>query len=285
MIKNCVYYMREYKMDYNTAQAWLMFFIVTAILSIIGYYTEKKRKNDEKKEKIKQATFTRENSENIDKFLNEISSFKKENNFSYEKALTIQNKQHNYLRWYYWTNKSSLFSVPFLGENKRYFYFYDNNNDLRKNQTNYILFQLREFGASLKPSYVPINYNEFDKIRGVKIALKDIVYFTEKGEIIKNSSVSGGGSSLGGAIVGGVLAGGLGAIIGSRKKINSEVVTTDNREVYLVYYEGKTITKKKFGYEMLEVFDKLIPEKNYEFIQLQSLNSNLNKSKNKKKSK
>jgi hypothetical protein len=244
---------------------FIIFFVIAGYLASEAY----------KETELKQETFKRENSENIDKFLNEISSFKEENNFSKESVFLKYDRAY----WYFWRNKSSLLSVHFLGESA-------NTNNLRKDQTDYIWGDLRGFVKySTHLRYEPINYNEFDKFRGIKIPLKDIVYFTEKGEIIQNTSVSGGGSSLGGAIVGGVLAGGLGAIIGSRKKINSEVVTTDNREVFLVYYEGKTITKKKFGYEMLEVFDKLIPEKNYEFIQLQSLSSNLNKSKNKKKSK
>jgi hypothetical protein len=224
----------------------------------------------------KKDSYILKNSEKVEKFLSEISSFKKENNFSYERALKIKDK-NTYYDWFFWTNDLSLCSAHSLGEK--------DTNNLHNFQINYLWNTLRNFERNGNNAFFPLNYNEFDKFRGIKIPLKDIVYFTEKGEIIQNTSVSGGGSSLGGAIVGGVLAGGLGAIIGSRKKINSEVVTTDNREVYLVYYEGKTITKKKFGYEMLEVFDKLIPEKNYEFIQLQSLNSNLNKSKNKKKSK
>jgi hypothetical protein len=253
-------------MDY-----FIGFLLLIMFIAIGGYLSSEA----DKKTKFKQETFKRENSENIDKFLNEISSFKEENSFSKETKYVMNNEV-----WYFWTNKSSLLSVHYLGEQ-------DNTHNLRKAQTDYLWTYLRGFMAYSTDSarYVPINYNEFDKFRGIKIPLKDIVYFTEKGEVIQNTSVSGGGSSLGGAIVGGVLAGGLGAIIGSRKKINSEVVTTDNREVYLVYYEGKTITKKKFGYKMLEVFDKLIPEKNYEFIQLQSLNSNLNKSKNRKKNK
>jgi hypothetical protein len=255
-------------MDY-----FIYFWLFIIFFVIVGYLGSEA----DKKTKLKQETFKRENSENIDKFLNEISSFKEENSFSNESVLKIKDF---YEVWYFWTNKSSLLSVHYLGEQ-------DNTNNLRKAQTDYLWTYLRGFmpASTNSARYVPINYNEFDKFRGIKIPLKDIVYFTEKGEVIQNTSVSGGGSSLGGAIVGGVLAGGLGAIIGSRKKINSEVVTTDNREVYLVYYEGKTITKKKFGYKMLEVFDKLIPEKNYEFIQLQSLNSNLNKSKNRKKNK
>ena len=73
--------------------------------------------------------------------------------------------------------------------------------------------------------------------------LDKIVYFREIGDVqytteISGGKVTGGGSSIGGAVVGGLLAGDAGAIIGSRKKIESEGITTnvvehDSRQVVL----------------------------------------------------
>lgn len=76
-----------------------------------------------------------------------------------------------------------------------------------------------------------------------QITLKDIEYFISQGEIYRETRISGGGgggSSLGGAVIGGVIAGEAGAIIGSRKAgtpITSRLVTHDEREVILYYYD------------------------------------------------
>lgn len=102
--------------------------------------------------------------------------------------------------------------------------------------------------------------------------LDKIVYFREIGDVqytteISGGKVTGGGSSIGGAVVGGLLAGDAGAIIGSRKKIESEGITTnvvehDSRQVVLKLTDNEL----RFDIEIYDVFMDLIPEKEYTYI-------------------
>lgn len=102
--------------------------------------------------------------------------------------------------------------------------------------------------------------------------LDKIVYFREIGDVqytteISGGKVTGGGSSIGGAVVGGLLAGDAGAIIGSRKKIESEGITTnvvehDSRQVVLKLTDNEL----RFDIEIYDVFMHLIPEKEYTYI-------------------
>jgi hypothetical protein len=107
-------------------------------------------------------------------------------------------------------------------------------------------------------NYVPIK----------RILLTDIVCYLTEGQLTYAQNVSGGGTSLGGAVVGGILAGGVGAIIGSRKKIESEVEEIDDRKIVLIYKENGKVIKKFFDYIFKNVFDTLIPEKDYQTISL-----------------
>lgn len=107
----------------------------------------------------------------------------------------------------------------------------------------------------------------------------DVVFFQKVGDVQYISNVSGGevkasggGSSLAGAIVGGAIAGGVGAVIGSRKpvKIESNGVTTtveeiDTRETVL---RLKGEEKRFKGWEMYDMFMKVMPEKEYNYLQI-----------------
>ena len=58
-------------------------------------------------------------------------------------------------------------------------------------------------------------------IRVLSIPIKDIEYFKVKGEVFRETKISGGGgggSSIKGAVAGSLIAGDTGAVIGSRKK-------------------------------------------------------------------
>jgi hypothetical protein len=100
-----------------------------------------------------------------------------------------------------------------------------------------------------------------------KLFLDDIEYFQINGDIVRTEKISGGGTSIGGAVVGAVVAGGVGAVIGSRKKIESETVTTDNRFILLVYKKNGKLTKEKFDFTKYNrVFEELIPEKEYSYV-------------------
>ncbi len=104
------------------------------------------------------------------------------------------------------------------------------------------------------------------------IPVSRIEYFAKKGEIFRETKISGGGgggSSIGGAVAGGILAGGTGAVIGSRKKVNeikSELVTHDTRETFLNYYDGSEKHSLFFDIGAYEIFNDLIPEKAYDIV-------------------
>jgi hypothetical protein len=66
----------------------------------------------------------------------------------------------------------------------------------------------------------------------ISIDLRNINYFTQKGDFYTETSISGGGGggrSVKGAVIGGIIAGGAGAVIGSRKK--TEPIKTENHVV------------------------------------------------------
>ncbi len=112
------------------------------------------------------------------------------------------------------------------------------------------------------------------------IPIRDIFYFQEKGEIGYSTDVAGGGSkgvSYGGAVIGGLLFGGAGAVVGAMsgnkvEEIKSKSVKHDNRYVVIRYKDasGKTV-ERKAPYEYFDVFNKLIPEKEYSYIQLNTV--------------
>lgn len=103
------------------------------------------------------------------------------------------------------------------------------------------------------------------------IALKDIEYYTTRGEVTKHTQISGGGGTTGGtsikgAIIGGVIAGPAGAIIGSRKKakiepIQSKIITQDDRETFLNFFADGTKHSMFFSYGSYNSLYKLIPQK------------------------
>lgn len=105
------------------------------------------------------------------------------------------------------------------------------------------------------------------------IPIKDIEYFTIRGEVgnetrITGGQISGGGSSVKGAVVGGILAGGAGAIIGSRKpikneSIKSETIMKDNRETFLNFFIDGIKYSMFFNYKGYLLLQTIIPEKNY----------------------
>lgn len=110
----------------------------------------------------------------------------------------------------------------------------------------------------------------------IEIPLKDIEYYDVRGEVHRETKISGGetvggGTSIGGAIAGGLIAGEAGAIIGSRKKVKSQpivskTITHDERETFLNFFindKGYTIFFDSKAYNSL--FD-IIPNKSYTSI-------------------
>ncbi|MDE6435851.1 MAG: SHOCT domain-containing protein [Lachnospiraceae bacterium] len=94
------------------------------------------------------------------------------------------------------------------------------------------------------------------------IPIDKILYFEEIGELRKYTTVSGGGSSLKGALLGYVLADDIGALIGSRKPIETKIVSEDDRKIELIYKNDKNeIVNLEFTHDAYEVFKKVIPLK------------------------
>lgn len=103
-----------------------------------------------------------------------------------------------------------------------------------------------------------------------EIPINDIIYFEEKGSISYTSHTYGGGSSATGAMIGGVLAGDAGAVVGSRKSIQTSTIEHDTRETILKLKNGI----EKYPYKFYDFFCKLIPFKEFKTIQAQNLLAN-----------
>ncbi|EPR10034.1 SHOCT domain-containing protein [Ruminiclostridium papyrosolvens] len=98
----------------------------------------------------------------------------------------------------------------------------------------------------------------------------------------ENKITGGGdGSSIGGVVVGGVIAGGAGAVIGSRKKtdpIKSELITYDNRETFLNFFEDNKVKHSlSFNYKDFDILNQLIPGKDYSIVNAIQTNAILTK--------
>lgn len=98
------------------------------------------------------------------------------------------------------------------------------------------------------------------KLRSVSI--DSILYFEEIGELRKYTTISGGGTSLKGALLGYALADDVGAIIGSREPITTNVVSEDDRRVELIYKnQDDQIENLEFEHDAYDVFKRLMPLK------------------------
>ncbi|HDK7157800.1 TPA: SHOCT domain-containing protein [Clostridium botulinum] len=98
-----------------------------------------------------------------------------------------------------------------------------------------------------------IAQKNFDKIQ---IPINRIIYFTRIGDCY--TSTHGGGSRLGGAVAGAVIAGETGAMIGSRKKVETKLV---DKRITILKVLDKNEKIIKFKSEDYDAFLKLIPEK------------------------
>lgn len=121
------------------------------------------------------------------------------------------------------------------------------------------LFPIREYYES---HISAVSRPEITDLKLRSISVEDILYFEEIGELRKYTKVSGGGTSLKGALTGYIIAGDVGAIIGSREPIKTQVVSEDDRIVELIYknYNGE-IVNLEFTHDAYAVLKKVIPEK------------------------
>lgn len=104
---------------------------------------------------------------------------------------------------------------------------------------------------------------------GMKIKVSDIKYYRIVGDKYITTEVTGGGgggSSIKGAIIGGIIAGEAGAIIGSRKSIESvkSSSTVHDKQTVLIYSSDSSIILK-FNSKVYDVLLDLLPEKEYEY--------------------
>ena len=113
---------------------------------------------------------------------------------------------------------------------------------------------------------------DISELKLKSIPIDSILYFEEVGELRKYTKVSGGGSSLKGALLGYAIAEDVGAIIGSRESIKTDVVSEDDRRIELIYKNLKgQIENLEFKHDAYNVFKKLIPLK--ELRKIVSLNT------------
>lgn len=113
---------------------------------------------------------------------------------------------------------------------------------------------------------------DISELKLKSIPIDSILYFEEVGELRKYTTISGGGSSLKGALLGYAIADDVGAIIGSREPITTNVVSEDDRRVELIYRdENNEVTNLEFMHDAYDVFKKLIPLK--ELRKIASLNT------------
>ena len=96
----------------------------------------------------------------------------------------------------------------------------------------------------------------------VQISVDNILYFEELGELRKYAKVTGGGSSLKGAMLGYALAGNVGAVIGSRESIKTELISEDERRVELIYRnQNGEIENLEFTHDSYGVLKELLSHK------------------------
>lgn len=191
------------------------------------------------------------------KLKKEVEDFKIKNNFNDKDCITVGNSEDFYDELW-WVNGGNLISIRDDGSYENL--VYDGDDEIYSNL-------VRE------------KKNQFPLLER-KIELNKIKYYKVDGQKRYETKIKGGGSSIGGALVGGAIAGDVGAIIGSRKKIESEEVEHDERKIVLVYEKKDKLINEKFVYsDYFDVFEKLIPEKNYELLLLQTSNKRERKTK------
>ncbi len=115
----------------------------------------------------------------------------------------------------------------------------------------------------------------------ISISVDSILYFEEVGELRKHTKVSGGGTSLKGALVGYAIAGDIGALIGSRSSIETEIVSEDDRRIELIYKnQDENICNLEFTHDAYHVLKKLIPSKEFRRIIRSNMSQEANESNN-----
>lgn len=232
----------------------LILFIILIIISIILYIISTKQQPHNKK---KVSRFENKFEQIHDNLIKEA----KDNYNNIYNRISSNNEPINCNKTLYWIKDNIFYSIIQRDA-------YINNIEKKLVQQKYNVVY------NSKIPEINFTYDE--------IPVNNIKYFTKEGDIQNNTVVSGGGGgglSISGAIVGGLIAGEAGAIIGGRKKIEeikSEIVKNDNRKTILKYYENNHIISKEYDYQAFNVFEKLIPNKEYNIVIQDEIQKNTN---------
>lgn len=277
----------------------LLFYLIGAPL-----YMSAEKNNKEKIENI-YLDFLNSNKEFIEKFISEESNFRENYDFENSEFITSHRFPSRYIdrqKGKVWRNDNTLcfmtdaeisylsftpeltfvpFGVisnkPFNYERFIFFIILANvlkDYGLNKNGKYPLYFtEGKLIDDHLQKKFEEINQkklvNSFiSNLKSFALNIDKIKFFTTEGSIQRFSKVEGGGSSVGGAIIGGLVAGDAGAIIGSRKEITTSIETIDSRKVWLLIEEDSKVKKIEFDYEFYDIFNRLIPEKEYSYVSL-----------------
>lgn len=134
----------------------------------------------------------------------------------------------------------------------------------------------------------------FDLFHVKKICcIENIIYFRKQGEIQYTTNISGGGGkgggvNVGGAVAGGILFGAAGAIVGAQAgtetfidPVESTTVKHDTRKTIFQYNdENQKIVTIEWPIDFFALLMKVIPEKEYDYLQLHKKNEPTNASNN-----
>lgn len=201
-----------------------------------------------------------------------------------ERKLDIQ---ENFTRlkndqWSIFQNKvNANFVYPILEKNSHVCATKYNNNLVLVENRNPVLNLNNDFSIeNYKDTLEQISQLDIEKIFAISvIPLENIVSYQSTGYVEHATRVSGGGGYGGGvnkkgAIVGGLLFGGAGAIVGSQigteffiNPITSNIIEYDYRKTMLNLKNAQgQVEIKELPYYYAEVFQKVIPEKEFNFL-------------------
>ena len=199
----------------------------------------------------------------VEDYIEKVTTIMKTFDFNENNCAKYETLEHIYDSKLYWVDEGYLVSIP------TFFFYQGVHKRSNKFSTRDVLDAFyRAFRISENPNLI-LDSNHFKRYLPEVIQIDKIHYYSSEGDVSYVTEVTGGGSSLRGAILGGMLAGEVGAIIGSRGTVTSSTREIDNRKVILVYeYKGKLV-KEKLDNEYSVVFDKLIPEKDINYVMAQ----------------
>lgn len=102
--------------------------------------------------------------------------------------------------------------------------------------------------------------------------LESIMFFSSEGNVQYTEKISGGGANIKGAVIGGIVGGEAGAIVGGRQSVTSSTMTHDDRYTLLKL----TNEEVHLPFEIYEFLTKLIPEKEYKYLQAKQAKTIIN---------